>query len=132
MFWVEYLLSRSWELCGRSLDSLQEIPTLRFGNDRTDARLIGARFEALQIQHCKEDYWHRWVRAGHQSSGFDPIHVWHRQIQHNPIRRQFVKFLNARPSILSLTADGPLTGAQNSSKDTPSDIGIINNQNSQG
>jgi len=38
-----------------------------------------------------------------------------------------VKFLNTRPSILGLTADGPMTGAQNGSKDTPSDIGIVNN-----
>src|SRR5260221_1295937 len=119
-------------LCDGSLDSLQEIPTLRFGNDRTDARLIGARFEALQVQYRKEDYWHRWVRAGHQSSGFDAIHVRHRQIQQNQIRLQFVKFLNTRPSIVGLTADGPMTGAQNNSKDTSSDIGIVNNSNSQG
>ncbi len=70
------------------------------------------------------------VRTGYQSCGFNTIHVEHRQVQQNQVWFQFVEFLNTRPSILGFPANSPVPRAYDGAENTPSHIGVINNQNS--
>lgn len=140
VFWASVLLTASafswislnWpvRLCHRSLDTLEKIPALCFRNDGTNSGLTGAGFKALQVQYCKEDYRYGRVRTGHQSCGFNTIHVGHRQVQQNQVWFQFVEFLNTRPSILGFPANSPVPRAYDGAENTPSHIGVINNQNS--
>ena len=78
----------------RGFDAGQEIPTFTFGNNIAHTCVTRSRFETVQIQYRKHDYWHCVVHAGHDSGNFDSVNIGHRQIQQDQVGFQFLKFSN--------------------------------------
>src|SRR5258708_9129761 len=95
--WKHVLFNRESGLCDRRLDSLEQIPALRFWNDGTNACISSSVFEAVRIHSREENYRHGWIGAGHHSCGFEAIDVGHCQVQQDQVGLRFLKFLTTQP-----------------------------------
>jgi hypothetical protein len=118
-------------LCG-SLDGPDQVPSLRFGNNRRNPCVLRSFLQSFSVQYRKQDQWHARIKYRHSLGSFDPVDIGHCQVDQHHIGLNTLKFAYPRPPRLRFAANRPVPRAGNHTQNSSRRLAIVDNKNSHG